>query len=120
MLHDYMTSKKLQLLIFFLFLFSRSISQSTDWKLRKDEDGIKIYTRQTDGFSIDELRTESTVHASPSAVVAVIMDVDHYTDWIYSCTQSRILQKLSDTEQYQYQVNDLPYPVSDRDIVVHF
>ena len=96
-----------------------AFSQTGEWKLQKDENGIKIYTRHADGFAIDELKTESIVKAPMAAVVGVIMDADHYQDWIYACAESRVLQKISDTEQYQYQINDLPYPLSDRDIAIH-
>lgn len=97
-----------------------TFSQTTPWKLAKDENGIKVYTRHVDGFDIDELKTELVVKGSLSAVVAIITDVDHYYQWIFACSESRVLQRISETEQYQYQVNDLPYPVSDRDIVIHF
>ena len=97
-----------------------SIAQNSDWKLEKDDQGIKIYTRHVEGFEIDEIKSEQIVHASLKTVVAVIMDADHFNEWIYACPESRILNKINDTEQYQYQINDLPYPLTDRDIIIHF
>lgn len=103
-----------------LCLSSFSIIEGTPWKLAKDEDGIKVYTRHIEGYAIDELKTELTVKAPMNAVVAVITDADRYRDWIFACKQSRIIKRVSETEQYQYQVNDLPYPFSDRDVCIHF
>jgi hypothetical protein len=102
-----------------LLISLRGFSQTGEWKLQKDENGIKIYTRHAEGFAIDELKTESIVKAPVAAVVGVIVDADRYHDWIYACSESHVLQKISDSEQYQYQVNDIPYPLSDRDIVIH-
>lgn len=96
------------------------IAQNTNWKLEKDEKGIKIYTRHVEGFDIDEIKSEMVVNASLASVVTVIMDADHFEDWIYAVPESHIINKVNDTEQYQYQINDLPYPFSDRDIVIHF
>lgn len=115
-----MNTKSIFLLILFIVCTRLTFSQDNNWKLSKDQNGIRIYTRQVEGYAIEELRTQVTVKAPMSAVVAVITDADRYSTWIYSCTSSSILKKVSETEQYQYQVNDLPYPFSDRDIAIHF
>lgn len=115
-----MNSGNVFLCCMFLCFSSFSFSQTGEWKLSKDQNGIKIYSRQVEGYSIEELKTEMNVKAPMNAVVAVIMDANNYYSWIYSCTSSAILKKISETEQYQYQVNDLPYPFNDRDIAIHF
>jgi len=102
------------------FSFAQPSPNAQDWKVRKEENGITVYSRHEDGVSIDEIKVVNTVHASLSAIVAVLLDVPHYPDWIFRCTEGKILKEVSDSEQYQYQVNDGPYPVSDRDVVVHF
>ncbi len=104
----------------FCLLVTIGLSQGNEWKLSKDENGIKVYRRKVEGFVIEELRTTFTVKAPLNAVVAVIKDADKYSEWIYSCAESKVLKKISETEQYQYLVNDVPYPFSDRDIAVHF
>lgn len=115
-----MRSGNIILSALFLFSATASYAQTGAWKLAKDQNGIKVYTRHLDGYAIDELRTELNVKAPMNAVVAVITDANRYSDWIYACASSSILRKISETEQYQYQVNDLPYPFSDRDVCIHF
>lgn len=117
-MNSYKKIKGTALLVF--TVISAAFSQTTEWKLAKEQNGIKVYTRHVDGFAIAELKTELTVNAPLNAVIAVITDADNYSKWIYSCTSSAILKKVSETDQYQYQVNDVPYPFSDRDIVIHF
>ena len=112
-------------MIIFLFLIlpfsiSSQMLPGDDWKLRKDEEGIQVYTRDAEGSDIDELKVVSTFHASLSAVVAVIMDANNFPNWIYACTEGKILNQPSPTEQYQYQLMNAPYPIADRDIVTHF
>jgi len=116
--------------IFFLFFSQTTFSQSPEkdhseskkeeWRLRKNENGIRIYSRRPAGSDVDEFRVISVMHGSLSSIVAVIMDANHYPDWIYACVQSKVLQQVNATEQYQYQVIDVPTPFSDRDAVVHF
>lgn len=62
----------------FLCFSSFSFSQTGEWKLSKDQNGIKIYSRQVEGYSIEELKTEMNVKAPMNAVVAVIMDANNY------------------------------------------
>ena len=112
--------KKLCLVWVSLLLFISSFSQSHEWKLDKDENGIKVYTRPIEGFPVDELRTETVVHAPMAAILAVIMDADNYEEWVFACSESRLVEKISDAEQYQYQVTDVPWPVTDRDVASHF
>ncbi len=59
------------------------------------------------------------MHGSLSSIASVILDVDNYTSWIYSCKESKLLNQVSATEQYQYQHLGAPYPFSDRDVAVH-
>ncbi len=110
----------LSLIINVCLLVSFGFSQDTEWKLSKDENDIKVYRRKVEGFAIEELKTTFLVKAPLNAVVAVIKDADRYSEWIYSCAESKVLKKINETEQYQYLVNDVPYPFNDRDIAVHF
>jgi len=113
--------KKIFLFISFLPLFTFAQSKPVDdWHLRKDEKGIKVYTRHVDGVEIDQLKVVSVMHASLSSIAAVIMDVNHYPEWIYACKEGKLLQQVSPTEQYQYQRMAAPYPFSDRDAAIHF
>ncbi|MFI5135381.1 MAG: START domain-containing protein [Chitinophagales bacterium] len=102
-----------------LLTFAQS-GGADDWQLRKDEKGIKVYSRHVDGHDIDQLKVVSVMHGSLSSIAAVIMDVNHYPDWIYSCKEGKLLKQVSPTEQYQYQRIGAPYPFSDRDAAIHF
>ena len=43
-----------------LLLPDFSFAQTGAWKLAKDQNGIKVYTRHIDGYAIDELITAIT------------------------------------------------------------
>ena len=93
---------------------------SDDWVLKKNQNGIQIYTRKSTTSSVDDLKTIAVLNGSLTSVAALIMDANNFPNWIYDCKEGRILEQVSPTEQYQYQYLNAPYPVSDRDIVVHF
>lgn len=91
-----------------------------EWQLRRDNKGVKVYSRKSAVSSIDELKVELTVRGSLSAVTAVLMDAANYPNWVYGCSESRIIRRVSSTEQYQYQLMSAPFPFSDRDVINHF
>jgi hypothetical protein len=91
-----------------------------DWELKKDENGIKVYTRLSEGSNLKEVRVVNEVHSSLSAIVALLLDTKNYPSWIYACSEAQTLKLVNDKEQYQYTVTDVPWPVSDRDVVSYF
>jgi ribosome-associated toxin RatA of RatAB toxin-antitoxin module len=108
---------------FFIILFSLcriSSADSTDWVLQKNENGIAVYTRYAQGTHIKEVRVVNVVESSLSGLVALLLDVKNYPNWIYACSEASVLKEINSLEQYQYQVTDVPWPVSDRDVVSHF
>lgn len=90
------------------------------WTLKKDENGIKVYTRPLKGYSYHQARTVTKMKSSLSAVVALLLDTERYPEWMYGCESVKTLKKISDTELYNYQVTGLPWPFDDRDVVALF
>jgi len=116
---------KLLRLVFFSFslfiLFSSfSPEASSDWILQKNENGITVYTRYTDGSKIKEVRVVNIVSSSLSGLVALLLDTRNYPQWIYGCSESKALKIISEKELYNYQVTDVPWPFTDRDVVSDF
>jgi len=116
--------KFLRLFFFSLFisiLFSSFFSgTSTDWVLQKKENGIAVYTQTQAGSNLKEVRVVNTVSSSLSGMVALLLDTKNYTRWIYACRESKELRVVSEKELYNYQITDVPWPFSDRDVISHF
>ncbi len=100
-----------------LTLFHCSPSFAQEWKLTKDENGIKVYTRLPEGSKLEEVRATVRVKATLSAFTALLKDVEGYKDWAYNCVESKIVKAIADTAQCYYTHTDLPWPVSDRDLI---
>ncbi len=112
---------KFALLFFILFSSSSySVNETYNWRLEKNEIGIKVYSRPMKGFDFREVRVVNKVKSTLAAIVAVILDTKNYPKWVYGCSSTATLKILNDQEIYNYQVTDLPWPLSDRDVVSHF
>ena len=96
------------------FLFA----QNTDgWIFKNEKEGVKVYYRKTS--DVYELKLITSLKVSLSGLVTLLSDVDNYPKWDYKVAESRELKKVSDHETYYYSKLDFPWPLDDRDIVVH-
>lgn len=105
--------------LIFSFLLVAVCSFGQDWKLRTDKNGIRVYSRQVPGSKINALRVEADFAASASQLVAVIMDINTSTDWLYSTKSATLLKTVSPAEVYYYSEVSFPWPASNRDFVAH-
>ena len=91
-----------------------------DWELRRDRDGIQVYTRSVEGSPYDAVRSVTVVQDVPlSAMVALLEDAPACADWADRCAESYVVERLAKTESLVYTLNDMPFPVKDRDVVAH-
>lgn len=90
-----------------------------NWELRKDRDGIRVYTRTGDSSQFDELRVETTTTGKLSSLVALILDIGNYPNWSFNSEKAYVLKKVSQSELYFYSLVHSPWPASDRDLAVH-
>ncbi|MCS7036655.1 MAG: START domain-containing protein [Saprospiraceae bacterium] len=91
--------------------------KSDEWILKNQKDGIKVYYRQTG--DVHELKLITSVRASLPGIVLLLDDPSRYTEWVYRSVEARCVKRLSETEMYYYVRLDFPWPLSDRDLIMH-
>lgn len=96
---------------------SVAMAAEAEWKLEKDKDGIQVYTRAVEGWSIREIRGVTHVPARLSSVVAVITDVAAQGELNEYVSQATVQNRESDTRYQIYAQTKMPWPVSNRDVV---
>lgn len=106
-------------LICLTFLIPHSPMATTDWVSAKDEDGIKVYTREVDGWDVEEFKVISVFKAKRYLIYNAIIDVVNYPNWYPDIMESELCKKVSDTEFYCYSKLDIPWPSTDRDGECH-
>jgi hypothetical protein len=89
------------------------------WTLRKESDGIKVYSRNDPQSKFNELKAELTVQAKLSDLAALILDVPAYHEWSYNTKLSYILKKEGPAELFFYTEINSPWPASNRDLALH-
>lgn len=91
-----------------------------DWNLKKDEDGIRIFTATTPGSDIKSIKVEFTVDASLHQFLAFLMDIPRQPDWVYNTRMSKVLRVTQPNELIFYSQVNVPWPGTDRDYISTF
>lgn len=102
-------------LIFCLMVLSTVPGWSQDWKLRKNEDGIKVYTREVKSSSFNAFKATMTVEATVEDLVNVLKNMDDNYHIFPDTKKIEILDRPNDSTQIHYSLSDAPWPVDDRD-----
>lgn len=106
------------ILIFFLSILSFSTKTTSDWELKKFENGISVYTRLAENSEYKELKAVFQLKTSLSSIIALLNDVESYPQWVYRCGTSKVLKKDSDKHLIRYQTIVAPWPIDNRDVAV--
>lgn len=88
------------------------------WHLEKQEDGIRVSSRAIDGSPIRAIRAEADIRAPFASALALLLDVSQRTRWDETCAEASVYQRVSDVEDVIYVHTDLPWPATDRDMVL--
>jgi hypothetical protein len=100
---------------FSLFLFT----QQKDCQLRKSAEGIAVYTCKTEDSKINSIQSNFTVSATIDELSKALIDLDDFPKWQYKTTKTELLKQISKDEFVYRAELETPWPVSNRDLILH-
>jgi len=89
-----------------------------EWELLADEEGIKVERRDRPESPMPVFRGTGYVEVQWHEVLAFLNDVEANDEWMYGCTESRILGSGELGEFILYHRTGAPWPLWDRDVVI--
>jgi len=95
-----------------------TLADGNEWELRKDKNGIKVYTRSYANSGILEYKAETTATTEISNLIRVINDVENFPAWVANCESARVIENINDSLRIDYYKTDVPWPLDDRDIAL--
>ena len=102
------------------FILCITTVKSQSWVLRESKNGVAVYTRSVAGSDVEEFRGETSVKANLGSLLNIIEDFKNYPTWAYNCSYAERVKKVSVSEGYAYNVLKMSWPVTDRDVVIHY
>ncbi len=107
------------LLLLGLFTFlSGSLCSQTQWSLKKDKDGIQIYTGSLENSKFKIVKVECIVKSSLTQLATLLLNAESQPKWVFSTKSAYITRRVSPSEIYYYAELNTPWPISTRDMVI--
>jgi hypothetical protein len=94
-------------------------AEKGEWESVSQHDGVVVDRRAVPGSSLKEFRGRAVIDAPLAAILAVFSDVGRATEWMDRCKASSLVDDLGDREKVVYNRTGAPWPVADRDAVLH-
>jgi len=92
-------------------------TDAENWRLRQNEDGIRIYVRDVPGTDFHAYRAEMTIEARLNTLAAVLDDVENADEWIHYTEKGILIERIDEQTAVVSLLTDLPWPAGDRDSV---
>ncbi len=95
------------------------VLEAAEWRSVKEKNGITVHTRALEGSDFLEFRGETVVEGSVDTLVAILYDTPNAPAWIHECSFGMTLEEIAFGENYIFQIYDLSFPVSNRQVILH-
>jgi hypothetical protein len=99
--------------------FVSSVAGQYNWQLSKAKDGISVYQSAVKYSNYKSIKVECTLEGNYDKLIAVLNNVSGQKEWVYNNKASHIIKRVNPHELYYYSETSLPWPMSNRDAVVH-
>jgi hypothetical protein len=100
------------------FLFNQGSAQYK-WEFSKQKNGISLYLSDAPGTPYKAVKVECTLTGTYTKLVALLTNVPQFNKWIYNTRTSWILKQYTPLDFIYYSETTMPWPLSNRDVVIH-
>jgi hypothetical protein len=107
------------IIILFFLLKITGVSAQTNWELKNEKSGIKVYTSAVTDSKFKAIKVDCELKASLSQIVKVLLDIKNGPEWLYHTKSCTLIKQVSPDELYYYSEINIPWPVQNRDFVAH-
>ena len=99
---------------------SPNAEHHNDWEEVSNQNHIRIFTRHIPDSALIAVRGVSQLEAEVTKIGHIILDVTRYKEWVPQLKHARIIEQKLVTEWLGYLLIELPWPVTDRDVLLRF
>jgi hypothetical protein len=103
-------------LLSFVFVGSAT---AKPWKVLQKKDGIIVSLREEPNRDLPSFKGVGDVQASLFEILAILRDGKARKEWMSKSGETMVLKRISPFETYSYQQTIAPFPVSDREVIMH-
>ncbi len=105
--------------IIFTSLLAVTCAAQYNWKLEKDQQGIKVYSSEIRQSAFKAIKVECVLNGNYKKLVSILTNVPEMHKWIYKAKPARLIKQISPQEIIYHTETETPWPLSNRDAVIH-
>jgi len=106
-------------IILLLLLKITGANAQTNWELKNEKSGIKVYTSTVTDSKFKAIKVDCELKATLSEIVKVLLDIKNGPEWLYHTKSCVLVKQVAPDELYYYSEINIPWPVQNRDFVAH-
>ncbi|MFA9388219.1 MAG: hypothetical protein ACERKD_00340 [Prolixibacteraceae bacterium] len=95
-------------------LFVSSIVLCQNWEKEFERDGITVFTREVEGYSLKAFKGEMIMDTSINAIISILTDIARFPEWTYR-TSSIELIKQENNQTFYRTTTDTPPIIKNRE-----
>src|SRR6202023_1493167 len=105
-----------------LYIFSYLLSlggtlpTQNNWIFKKEKEGIKISTRQSERSRFNDIKVEMSLSGNIYQHASILLDVTHYSQWSYATKKSILIKRITPNKLVYYSEFSTPWPATNRDL----
>jgi hypothetical protein len=99
-----------------MLLMGKPLLAQNNWILKRDKEGIKISTRQSDRSRFNDVKVEMDLPGNIRQLADILIEVDRYNQWSYSTKKSVLVKKITPNKLVYYSEISAPWPINNRDL----
>ncbi|MEO6328565.1 MAG: START domain-containing protein [Ginsengibacter sp.] len=111
---------KLFFILFFLVSLNIKAYTQPSWKLVKEKSGIKVFAARLENSKFKSIRVQGVFDGTISKLISIVTNVSKAPEWVYKTRTAYILKQVNPYEFFYYTESSMPWPVSNRDAIIHF
>lgn len=110
---------KFALLAVALVGLSPILTFEDQWELKKEKDGIRVFTRKVEDSPMRAFRGEMDLAANLDKIESLFKNVARFTEWAPGAKKVESLKEEKNSRTFYLQT-EAPWPVTDRDGIYQF
>jgi len=108
---------KMSWFLLVILCFNNCYSQ-TEWALKKDKDGIKVYTGKAADSKFNMIRVSCKLNGSLSSLASILLQPEIQPEWVIATKTTKLVKRLANNHIYYYTIASIPWPLSNRDLII--
>lgn len=107
-------------IIFLLFVITTLQAQTQpSWKIVKNKNGIKVSVVSVENSKFKSIRVQGIFDGTIEKLISIIYNMHRASEWVYKTKTASVLKRLTPNEFFYYIETSMPWPVSNRDAIIH-